>query len=222
MTAVQRRGLYVIVAVLLAIGCGKPAADGGEKPAVEAPAQGQAPELVGQAQPAAEPSQPSAAAPSEQGSPTAPDPILAARQTVPVSDQQDTPVPGDLRVAMEELAERLRAGDVPRVLEKFSRTGGFRYADTRKKEPAVTPIPFEQLAREVGAKGGLYRMLFDPAGLAQYVRGTYAVSWVGIASNEFAPRGADAKQVWVRWRPEGDVWVVDTIAMPAALPRSPR
>jgi hypothetical protein len=149
-----------------------------------------------------------------------PDPILAAREVVPVSGQQDVPVPGELRIAMEELADDLRAGNVPRVLAKFSKTGGFRFTDTRVKTQVATPIAFERLEREIGAKRGLYRALFEPAGLLQFVSGDYALPWVGVAADEFAPRGADAKKVWVRWRAEGDAWVVDNIGVPAALPRS--
>jgi hypothetical protein len=130
------------------------------------------------------------------------------------------PVPGELRIAMEELAEDLRAGNVSRVLAKFSKAGGFRFTDTRAKNPVATPIPFERLERELGAKRGLYRVLFEPAGLLQYVSGDYAAPWVGVAADEFAPRGADAKKVWLRWRVEGDAWLVDALGLPAAIPRS--
>jgi hypothetical protein len=148
-----------------------------------------------------------------------PDPILAAQQAVPVSGQQDVPVPGELRIAMEELAEALRARDVSRVLAKFSKAGGFRFTDTRAKNAVATPIPFDRLERELQAQRGVYRALFDPSGLVQYVSGGYAVPWVGVAADEFAPRGGDAKKVWVRWRAEGDAWFVDAIGVPAALPR---
>jgi hypothetical protein len=149
-----------------------------------------------------------------------PDPILAAQQAVPVSGQQDVPVPGELRIAMEEFAEALRARDVARVLAKFSKIGGFRWTDTRAKHAEAAPITFDRLQRELEQKRGVYRALFDPAGLFQYVSGDYALHWVGVAADEFAPRGGDAKKVWVRWRAEGDAWFVDAIGAPAAIPRA--
>jgi hypothetical protein len=166
-------------------------------------------------------SQPVAAQPSAapQAARLAPDPILAAQQAVPFSEQQDVPVSGELRLAMEEFAEALREHDAVRVLGKFSQSGGFRYADTRKSEPSVRPIPFDRLERELKAKSGLYRALLAPAGLTQYVSGNNALPWRGVGPDEFSPRGFDAKKVWVRWRAEGEAWVVDTIALPAAIPR---
>jgi hypothetical protein len=120
---------------------------------------------------------------------------------------------------MEELAEALREEDGPRVLGKFSRTGGLRYVDTRKPKAAVQSMAFDRVERELNEKAGLYRMLFDSTGLRSYVSGEHAIPWLGIASDEFAPRGVPAQKVWVRWRAEGDTWLVDTVALPAAIPR---
>lgn len=211
--------------------CGGPAAESGEgRPLGDVPAAAPGKSELEQGQPAAPqapPSQPAApqAPPSQPSAAPSPartaalDPILLAAQQVPVSEQQDVPVSGELRVAMEEFAEALREHDAPRVLGKFSLSGGFRYADTRKAKPSIQPIPFARLERELNAKTGLYRTLLDPAGLTQYVSGAHAIPWLGIAPDEFAPRGVDAKRVWVRWRAEGDTWVVDTIALPAAIRR---
>jgi hypothetical protein len=121
---------------------------------------------------------------------------------------------------MEELTEAVREHDAARVLEKFSRSAGFRYADSRKPKPITQAIPFDQLQRELSAKSGLYRALLEPTGLVQYVSGERAVPWRGVSQDEFAPRGVDAKKVWVRWRSEGGTWLVDTIALPVPLPRS--
>jgi hypothetical protein len=121
---------------------------------------------------------------------------------------------------MEELAEALREQDTPRVLGKFSRAGGLRYLDTRKPKAPAQLMAFDRLERDLKEKTGLYRMLFDPAGLRSYVAGEHAIPWLGVASDEFAPRGVPARQVWVRWRAERDAWLVDTIALPAAIPRA--
>jgi hypothetical protein len=224
MTTVLKRGVWLFAGVWLVASCGRPAADGGESHA----ARGEVREVQPTAAPAPESQpagvQPGAAAPSPDPAkpeqPTAPDPILAAHQVVPVSEQQDVPVPGELRLAMEEFAEALREHDAARVLGKFSRAGGFRYADTRKSAPSIQPIAFDRAERELNAKAGLFRALLDPAGFTQYVSGDHAIPWLGIGPDEFAPRGVDAKKVWLRWRAEGDAWVVDTLAMPAALPRA--
>jgi hypothetical protein len=150
--------------------------------------------------------------------------LLEARQEVPVSDQQDVPIPGELRVAMEEFSDALRAPDVARALASFSSAQGFRYADTRPKTPAVQAIAFKRLQRELDAKSGLYLTLFDPSGLVQYMTGKHARPWFATSASEFAPRDLELKNVWVRWRLEGDSWVVDTIGFPAAIAgtRSPR
>jgi hypothetical protein len=229
---VLKQGMWLLAGVWLVASCSRPAADGGESHAAQGHGE------VREAQPTAAPApesepagvQPGAAAPSPSAEPspeptkperpTAPDPILAAHQAVPVSEQQDVPVPGELRLAMEEFAEALREHDAARVLGKFSRAGGFRYVDTRKSAPSIQPIGFDRAERELNAKAGLFRALLDPAGLTQYVSSDHAIPWLWIAPDEFAPRGVDAKKVWLRWRAEGDAWVVDTIAMPAALPRA--
>jgi hypothetical protein len=222
------RRAWWIAGLGLVASCGQPAAESGEtksqaEPPAAAPAPGQvelgrgqltAPQEFPPSQAAAQP-----LAATQPARPAAPDPILAAQQAVPVSEEQDVPVPGELRLAMEQFAGALREHDPSRVLGKFSRAGGFRYADTRKSKPSIQPIAFDRLERELNAKGALYRALLDPAGLAQYVSADRAIPWLGIGPDEFAPRRVDAKKVWVRWRVEGDTWVVDTIALPAALPR---
>ena len=236
-----RGGPWVALGLWLLAGCGRPAADSGEvskpsevgqaqPPAAElpsatpvpaaepAPAAVPAPTPEPAAQPIAAPADPQpSAAPSQ---PSDRDPMLAAQQVVPVSGSQDVPVPGELRLAMEELSEAVREHDAARVLEKFSRSAGFRYSDSRKQKPIIQAISFDRLQRELGAKSGLYRTLLEPSGLVQYVSGEHAVPWRGVSQDEFAPRGVDANKVWVRWRSEGDTWVVDTIALPAPLPRS--
>ncbi|HKU40071.1 MAG TPA: hypothetical protein VJR89_18050 [Polyangiales bacterium] len=163
---------------------------------------------------AIKPEQPAPAEPAKQ---PAPDPILTARESVPVSEHQDVPVPGELRIAMEELADALRAGDAAAVLAKFPRGGGFRYVDTQRAKPVERVLGYARLERDLNAKQGLHPILFGPKGVAQYVSGERAMPWFATASDEFSPRDADRKKVWVRFRLEGDAWKVDALGYPAAL-----
>jgi hypothetical protein len=191
-------------------------------PVEPAPAARAAPVEPASGVAAADP-QPQAAPPGSQPSAAKtpePDPLLDARQAVPVSGTQDVPVPGELRLAMETFCEAVRAHDAPRLLDMFSRSAGFRVADSRKPKAVFQAISFDRLSRELAAKSGLYRALLEPNGLVQYVTGQRALPWLAVAQDEFAPRGVDPKQVWVRWRSEGDAWLVDTIALPAPVPRS--
>lgn len=215
----SRRSECLCAAVLVAalLSACRNAADSGNNPA-EPPPRPKA------AAPGAAPGPsetPPAQAPQPAPQPsTAPDPLLTAQQALPVSEQQDVPVPGDLRLAMEEFAESLREQDVSRALAKFSRAGGLRYVDTRRAKLAPQSLDYTRIERELKAQTGVYLALFGATGVRTYVSGNYALPWLGIATDEFAPRGADAKKIWIRWRAEGDAWFVDTLALPAALPRA--
>lgn len=155
--------------------------------------------------------QPTAAEP---GPPSAPDPILAARDAVPVTERQDVPVPGELRIATEELADALRARDIGGVLAKFSRAQPFRYIDTRRAKPAERTLKFERLERDLNAKRGMYEVLLGARGLVQYVSGERRIPWFATAPDEFAPRDADPKRIWLRYRLEGTDWKVDALGYP--------
>ena len=161
--------------------------------------------------PEPQPTQPPAAEP-------APEPATDGARDAPVTFQPDVAVQAELRIAMEELADALRAKDPVAVLAKFSRQASFRYADTRKPEPASQQIAFKRLERELHArKGDLYQALFGARGVVQYVTGEHWGSWAAVASEEFAPRGVDPKNVKLRFRLEAEAWLVDALFYPAAV-----
>ena len=204
-----RRGCAVwilwICAWVLA-GCGR--GPDQSKPPVE-PALAAA--KVEPTKPEPQPTQPPAAEP-------APEPAPDRTRDAPVTFQPDVAVQAELRIAMEELADALRAKDPVAVLAKFSRQASFRYADTRKPEPASQQIAFKRLERELHAKkGDLYQALFGARGVVQYVTGEHWGSWAAVASEEFAPRGVDPKNVKLRFRLEGGAWLVDALFYPAAV-----
>lgn len=136
---------------------------------------------------------------------------------MPVSDQQDVPVRAELRIAMEELADAVRARNPAGVLAKFSRQG-FRFVDSRLAKPAPRAIGFERLERELNAgKGELYEVLFGAGGVIEYVSGKRQVAWPAVAADEFMPRHVEDKKISLRFRLEGDAWLVDTLAFPATV-----
>ena len=138
--------------------------------------------------PAPEPTQPGAPA-------AAPEPAPDLKRDAPVIFQPDVAVQGEVRIAMEELADALRAKDATALLTKFSRQVSFHYTDTRKAQPVSRPIAFERLERELRAnKGDLYDAMFGANGVVQYVTGEHWGSWAAVASEEFSPRGVDPKR----------------------------
>jgi hypothetical protein len=129
----------------------------------------------------------------------------------------DVPVPSELRIAMEELCDALRARDTAAFLRAFSRTQPFRDVDAAREGDPGKAVSYPKLARELAAKQGLYRALFGeerPDQLRRYVVGEYQGPWAATSEVRFVPRGLPEPRVWISWRAEADRWVVDAIARP--------
>jgi hypothetical protein len=129
----------------------------------------------------------------------------------------DVPVPGELRIAMEELCDALRARDTKAFLRAFSQTQPFRDVNGAREGDPGKAVSYATLARELAAKQGLYRALFGEERrdqLRRYVVGEYQGPWAAASEVRFVPRGLSEAHAWISWRAEGDRWVVDAIARP--------
>lgn len=127
---------------------------------------------------------------------------------------------GSLNAAMGRFLAALRNRDVEEFLSLFSRKKAWHYIGTLTRPVQVERVTYSQLERDLRRKSGWYEALID-AGPDDCFRNHVVASegrpWVLKGKMTFVPPDAgNDMSVFVRWRKEGERWVVDAIAEPSA------
>ena len=122
----------------------------------------------------------------------------------------------ELIEAMAAFARALRDTDRDAILRAFSQVALWNAINTKSERMTPSRVSYEKLSDALNTEGPLRASLIGDgeSSLRTYVTGTYAKDWTSLNQYQFAPVGVAQGSVWIAWRPEGDRWVVDTIAWP--------
>lgn len=133
---------------------------------------------------------------------------------------EQTLAPADVasvETAMRKFIAALKKNDVAAFLSLFSRSGFF-YANNPLNVVRVT-VPYSELAKDLRKKGDWYCTYLERCGdLDAFVDNIGdGEMWPRVGGARFVPPGSDAESpTYVKWRKEGDRWVVDEIGYPQA------
>jgi hypothetical protein len=113
---------------------------------------------------------------------------------------------------MRAFARALRDRDRDGILRAFSTTRGWSAINTRSPVHLPTPVSHARLAQALDTPGALHdSVLGDQPGS---LRSFASEDWQAHGPFQLAPAGVAPGLVWVAWRPEGEAWVIDTLAWP--------
>jgi hypothetical protein len=110
--------------------------------------------------------------------------------------------------AMAAFVEAVRARARKRIPAFLCTTGRLRVLDTLEKPYRRATIRCDRLAE-------LDDLLFGDDGLRDYVLMDGRKPWRPRGDHSYAPPYAIGDPIYVRWRREGERWVIDEIAMPS-------
>ncbi len=146
------------------------------------------------------------------------DPAAAPRGSHPalVGGPGAAPPARELTDAMAAFARALRDSDRAAILRAFSKAALWNAINTKSETMTPSRVSYEKLSDALNTEGLLRASLVGDgdSSLRTYVSGAYAKDWTPLNQYQFAPAGVAQGSVWIAWRPEGDRWVVDTIAWP--------
>jgi hypothetical protein len=146
------------------------------------------------------------------------DPAAAPRgsSTALVGGPAAAPPARELTDAMASFARALRESDREAFLRSFSQGALWNAINTKSQTMTPSRVSYEKLSDALNTEGLLRASLMGDgeSSLRTYVTGAYAKDWTPLNQYQFAPAGVSHGSVWIAWRPEGDRWVVDTIAWP--------
>lgn len=123
--------------------------------------------------------------------------------------------------AMQKFVIALRDKDIEGFADLFPRQSRWTYIGTITDPVQTSEYSHGALLNDLRQQTGLYESLYDADGddtFRDYVMMTDGKPWIRSGENRFSPPGLPdmATSVFVRWRREGQRWVVDAIAEPAS------
>lgn len=132
--------------------------------------------------------------------------------------------PAALSAAMRKLIRAMRTRNTSLFLSLFSRTRPFFHLNPMNvgsKKYFRDSISYARLTRDVKTKGELYWLLLERADNGSYDAFVdnfpNDTMWTSVTGNKFVPHGEPlTSHTYVRWRREGDRWVIAEISYATA------
>ncbi len=126
-----------------------------------------------------------------------------------------------LEVAMQKFVKALHNKDINAFAALFSKNNNWNYVGTIITPVLTSEHTYAALIVDLRQKTGLYESLFDSGGddtFRDYISMTDGKPWIRTGDHQFSPPDLPDihESVYVKWRYEGQRWVVDVIAEPAS------
>ena len=121
----------------------------------------------------------------------------------------------DAATTMAAFVTAVRARDRPQLAGFFPTTGKLVVVNTLEKPFERAAIAADRLARQLRPGGDLDDLLFGDDGFRDYVTRDHRQRWRPRGTT-FVPPYATGPPVWLKWRREGERWVIDEIALPSS------
>lgn len=125
-----------------------------------------------------------------------------------------------LRSAMSRFVAALKAEDTESFATLFPKNGVWTFESTLGDENERSVHSLTDLRRDLSQRNGLYESFFkgDGDSIRDFVESTGGRPWQRGSGQQFSPPDLpDIKDLmFIRWRRENGLWVVDTVAAPFA------
>ncbi len=125
-----------------------------------------------------------------------------------------------LQYAMNRFVAALKASDTEAFTTLFPQRGVWTFESTIGDADSRSVHSTSDLRRDLNNRSGLYESFFDGDGdsVRDYVESTHARPWQRAEDARFSPpdRPDMRELMYIRWRLEDGVWVVDAVAAPFA------
>ncbi|WP_282610253.1 hypothetical protein [Pelagibius sp. Alg239-R121] len=148
---------------------------------------------------------------------TAPEPPAKANPAPPALTEGEQKA---LQYAMNRFVAALKASDTSAFATLFPQRGVWTFQSTLGEAEARSVHSLFDLRRDLAERSGLYESFFEGDGdsIRDFVETTRGHPWQRSGEQQFSPPDLpDIKDLmFIRWRQEDGLWVVDAVAAPFA------
>jgi hypothetical protein len=125
------------------------------------------------------------------------------------------------RTSMGTMVDAMRAADPDRLLPLLPVDGSVTFVGTADQPWLVERVPAEALRQDFSTRTGYYVLLLDAGpddSFRDVFQATRFAPWVTQDGVTFTPPGESFEdgRFFVRWRREGEQWLVDAIGQPGS------
>ena len=146
--------------------------------------------------------------------PPAPAAEASARPSLSESEEKS------LQYAMNRFVAALKAADTDAFATLFPQRGVWTFQSTLGDADARSVHSLTDLRRDLSQRNGLYESFFEGDGdsIRDFVETTRGRPWQRSGGQQFSPPDLPDIQdlMFIRWRQEDGLWVVDAVAAPFA------